>query len=152
MGSPFLQVLEARKVQQLNRGAPPYELEVYCGTLESCTGWVFLNSSQQQVRFWATRTDEIDQLDRSTGCFLRVDNLTPALIVYMYVCIYIYIYVCCRVKNWSNFALFVLNPTFCLGESRSLSAERREKQEQQNTTSCVKNWSNFVAQCTWTSF
>ena len=51
------------------------------------------------------------------------------------------------------FALFVLKAgPFFVFEHLVLPAESKGKQNTKNTKSCVKNWSNYVAQHTWTNF
>ena len=59
-----------------------------------------------------------------------------------------------KVKNWSNFFVFL---DFYFQKSHSPCRKKRifEKQAKKttkNTISKVKNWSNYVAQHTWTSF
>ena len=60
-----------------------------------------------------------------------------------------------KVKNWSNFFVFL---DFYFQKSHSPCRKKRifekqaKKQQKKNTISKVKNWSNYVAQHTWTSF
>ena len=60
------------------------------------------------------------------------------------------------VKSWSIFlVLFVflfLKISFSLQKEEDFSKNERRKINKKNNISSVKNWSNFVAQHTWTSF
>ena len=81
----------------------------------------------------------------------------------MYVYIYIYavelktgpIFAFSSVKNWSIFFVFFvflfLKISFSLQKEEDFS-KKEEKETKKNNISSVKNWSNFVAQHTWTSF
>ena len=65
------------------------------------------------------------------------------------------------VKNWSNFFVFLffcffvflfLKISFSLQKEEDFSKKKKKKKPTKNNISSVKNWSNFVAQHTWTSF
>ena len=77
--------------------------------------------------------------------------------------IYVCIYICCKVKSWSNVCPFKVKKLvhflfFCFLFLKSHFPCRKKriydnnKQNNKNTISNVKNWSNYVAQHTWTSF
>ena len=85
-------------------------------------------------------------------------DLCIHMYVCMYVCMYVHMYICAvelktgpifafsSVKNWS---------TFCFCKSHPPCRKKRivqKKEENKKNISSVKNWSNFVAQHTWTSF
>ena len=80
--------------------------------------------------------------------------------VYIYAYIHIYIYICCRVKTGPIFAFSSVknrSKFFFVFENLVLPAEedfstKKKKKQNKRPISSVKNWSNFVAQHTWTSF
>ena len=86
---------------------------------------------------------------------------------YTYTYTYIYIYICCRVKTWSKTSLFCVKTwskfslffLFLFFKNLLLSAWRMrflrktsKKKRKKHFFFCVKSWSNFVAQHTWTKF
>ena len=60
------------------------------------------------------------------------------------------------VKNWSIFfVVFVFlfsKISFSLQNQEDFSKKKKKRKQTKNNISSVKNWSNFVAQHTWTSF
>ena len=56
------------------------------------------------------------------------------------------------VKNWSIF-LFVFENLILPAERRGFfKKQKKKKKQKKDNISSIKNWSNFVAQHTWTSF
>ena len=86
-----------------------------------------------------------------------VNNFTA----YMYIYIYAVelktgpIFAFSSVKNWSNcfvLVFFVFENLILPAERRGFFTKKKKKNKQKNNISSVRNWSNFVAQHTWTSF
>ena len=81
-----------------------------------------------------------------THCFLSNSCVRVSVSLSLYI-------IGCRVKSWSNVCHFVLNigPSFfCLFLFSKISFSLQKEEDKK--TSCVKSWSNYVAQHTWTGF